>query len=59
MFHAVEDEPNIEGYVDGYAETAPVGSFKPNRYDLYDLGGNVLVIQTPSRVHDRPPRKYP
>ena len=33
--------PNIEGYVDGYAETAPVGSFKPNRYDLYDLGGNV------------------
>ena len=45
--------PNIEGYVDGYAETAPVGSFKPNRYDLHDLGGNVLVIQTPSRLHDQ------
>lgn len=33
--------PTIEGYADGYAETAPVGSFKPNQYGLYDLGGNV------------------
>jgi hypothetical protein len=31
----------IEGYEDGYPETAPVGSFKSNRYGLYDLGGNV------------------
>lgn len=30
----------IPGYDDGYAETAPVGSYKPNDYGLYDLGGN-------------------
>ena len=31
----------ITGYRDGYARTAPVGSFKPNRYGIYDLGSNV------------------
>jgi serine/threonine protein kinase len=31
----------IPWYEDGYATTAPVKSFKPNRLGLYDLGSNV------------------
>ena len=30
----------IKGYDDGYEYTSPVGSFKANQFDLYDLGGN-------------------
>ncbi len=34
-------ESSIADYNDGYIHTAPVGSFKPNGYGLYDMAGNV------------------
>jgi hypothetical protein len=33
--------PYVEGYTDGFLSTAPVMSFKPNKFGLYDMGGNV------------------
>jgi formylglycine-generating enzyme required for sulfatase activity len=34
--------PIMEGYDDGYGRTAPVGSFEPNPFGLYDTTGNAL-----------------
>ena len=31
----------IPDYRDAFAKTAPVGSFKPNKFGIYDLGSNV------------------
>ena len=33
--------PNVNTAIDGYEGLAPVGSFPPNGYGLYDMAGNV------------------
>jgi formylglycine-generating enzyme required for sulfatase activity/serine/threonine protein kinase len=35
------NDPGMKDYTDGFATTAPVMSFKPNKLGIYDMGGNV------------------
>ncbi len=36
-----DGDPYLEDYDDGFPTTAPVMSYRPNPFGLYDLGGNV------------------
>jgi len=49
-------ERTIPGYNDGFPHTAPVGSFPPNQFGLYDLSGNAQewVLDDYSTNHPNP-----
>lgn len=42
----------LSNYDDGFVGTSPVGSFRPNEYGLYDLGGNVWEFCADGPVDD-------
>lgn len=47
FLHYYTEWPFIQGYDDGYTNTAPVGSFSANPHGIHDLEGNVAEL-----VHD-------
>lgn len=50
--------PTINGYDDGFTGTAPVGSFRPNSFGIYDLAGNVCEFCADRDEKDRQRRRY-
>ena len=42
----------LSSYDDGFVGTSPVGSFNPNQYGVYDLGGNVWEFCADGPVDD-------
>lgn len=51
-----------QGYNDGYAITAPAGSFRPNELGLYDMSGNVsewVADWFDEKYYSKSPKKNP
>ncbi len=52
------NHPILTGRNDGYAGTAPVGSFSPNSLGIYDLAGNATEFCQDRDPNDRQRRRF-